>query len=218
MTQHTDDVSAAVERAFSAMDSGTSVDQVIGRGRRLRDRRHKLAGSLVAVAAIAALAVPLSQTMASKPQGPTAQTATAPASSRAKAPGVQVDLAAFSVNTNANGTVSITVRQMNDPAALRKTLAKAGIPAIVQVGQFPPPICGSQATGYQQVSAPGVLVAMNSGASAARGKASVGPGVTIRPSAIPKGATVNFAIMMKGTHPFEIVIAVGKGTPPDCAS
>jgi hypothetical protein len=183
-----------------------------------RCARCRYAGVLVAVAAIATLAVPLSQTTAGRPQRPTAQTATAPASSPAKAPGVQVDLAAFSVNTNANGTVSIAVRQMNDPAALRKTLAKAGIPAIVHVVQLPQPICGSQATGYQTVVAKGVLVAMNSGASAAPGKASAGPGVTIRPAAIPKGATVDFAILMKGTRPSMIVIGVGRGTPPECAS
>ena len=95
---------------------------------------------------------------------------------------------------------------------------KAGIPAIVSVVQHPPLICGSQATGYQAVVAKGVLVAMNSGASAAPGKASMGPGVTIRPAAIPKGATVDFHILMKGGRPSMIVIGVGRGTPPDCAS
>jgi len=155
--------------------------------------------------------LPLSHAAAGGGRHTTAQTSAAPVSSPAKAPGVQVDLAAFSVHTNANGTVSITIRQMSDPAGLRQTLAKAGIPAIVQVVHLPQPVCGSQATAYHTVAAKGVLVAMNSGASA-------GPGITIRPAAIPKGATVDFAILMKGTRPSAIVIAVGKGTPPECAS
>jgi hypothetical protein len=50
-----------------------------------------------------------------------------------------VHLAAFSVDTNPDGTVTvrIPVASMRDPAALQDALRRAGIPAIVRVG----PIC-----------------------------------------------------------------------------
>ena len=122
--------------------------------------------------------------------------------------GVQVDLAAWSVNSNPNGTVSVTVRQMVDPAGLRKTLAKAGIPAVVSVEQLASPstTCDNQGT---KLGMKGVIVATPRTAGA--------PGVTIRPAAIPKGATIGFAVLMKGTRPIYVLIAVFKGTPPTCS-
>jgi len=47
---------------------------------------------------------------------------------------VHVNLAAWSVNTGADGSVTITVRQLLDKAALEKALAAAGIPAVVIFG------------------------------------------------------------------------------------
>jgi hypothetical protein len=47
---------------------------------------------------------------------------------------VHVNLDAWSVNTGANGSVTIAVRQLLDKAALEKALAAAGIPAVVIFG------------------------------------------------------------------------------------
>ena len=44
---------------------------------------------------------------------------------------VNVDLAAWSVHTNTDLTVTVTVRQMRDPDLLRQVLAEAGIRAVV---------------------------------------------------------------------------------------
>ena len=47
---------------------------------------------------------------------------------------VHVNLDAWSVNTGADGSVTITVRQLLDKAELEKALAAAGIPAVVIFG------------------------------------------------------------------------------------
>jgi hypothetical protein len=52
------------------------------------------------------------------------------------APGVHVNLDAWSVNTAANGTVEVTIKQLDNPAALRASLRNAGIPAVVGFGQY----------------------------------------------------------------------------------
>jgi hypothetical protein len=44
---------------------------------------------------------------------------------------VHVHLAAWSVDTNGNGTVTVTVRQLTHAAQLQRALARAGVPAIV---------------------------------------------------------------------------------------
>ena len=44
-----------------------------------------------------------------------------------------VHLAAWSVNTNSNGTVTVTIRQMlGNPAGLQQALARDGVPALVR--------------------------------------------------------------------------------------
>lgn len=50
-----------------------------------------------------------------------------------QAPAVHVHLAAWSVDTNSNGTVTVTIRQMlGNPAGLQQALAKDGVPALVR--------------------------------------------------------------------------------------
>jgi hypothetical protein len=48
---------------------------------------------------------------------------------------VHVNLDAWSVNTTASGQVTVTIRDLKDPALLRQTLAEAGVPAIVTSGE-----------------------------------------------------------------------------------
>jgi len=47
------------------------------------------------------------------------------------APAVHVHLAAWSVGSNSNGTVTVTVRQLTHAGQLQHALAKAGVPAMV---------------------------------------------------------------------------------------
>jgi len=48
---------------------------------------------------------------------------------------VHVNLAAWSVNTNPNGTVTFKLRRISDPTRLEHVLAQAGVPAIVRWGE-----------------------------------------------------------------------------------
>jgi hypothetical protein len=48
---------------------------------------------------------------------------------------VHVNLAAWSVNTNPDGTVTFKVKRMSDPTRLEHVLAQAGVPAIVRFGE-----------------------------------------------------------------------------------
>jgi hypothetical protein len=53
----------------------------------------------------------------------------------ATAGSVHVNLDAWSVNTNSSGLVDVTVRALKDPALLRQTLVRAGVPAEVTFGE-----------------------------------------------------------------------------------
>lgn len=52
-----------------------------------------------------------------------------------QAPAVHVQLAAWSVNTNPDGTVTFTLRNTSQPARLQHVLAEAGVPAMVRWGE-----------------------------------------------------------------------------------
>jgi hypothetical protein len=96
---------------------------------------------------------------------------------------VHVHLAAWSVDTNSNGTVTITVHQLAHTARLQRTLAQAGVPAVVKPRQ----LCG----GLQDQKALDKTGAANN----------EGAGVVIHPAAIPSGTSVLFNIFFSGgTH------------------
>lgn len=93
----------------------TPVEQIISRGRAVRARRRipGLAGALAVVAAAASAVIMLLP--AGHPAG--------------HQPGVQ--LAAWTVVRQAGGTVSVTIRELRDPAGLQSTLRADGVPASV---------------------------------------------------------------------------------------
>jgi hypothetical protein len=63
-------------------------------------------------------------------------TAGHPASRPAQEPAVRVNLAAWSVHKNADGTVTLTIDEMfRQPEKLRQALASAGVPAVVLVNK-----------------------------------------------------------------------------------
>jgi len=99
---------------------------------------------------------------------------------RGPARAVHVHLAAWSVDTNSNGTVTVTVRQLTHAAQLQHALAKAGVPAIVT---FRKECLNTQNQNALQKA--GVML-----------KVSVHPpGEIITPSQIPHGDKLLFSII-----------------------
>jgi hypothetical protein len=94
---------------------------------------------------------------------------------------VHVNLDAWSVNTLSNGKVYIDVRELQNPALLRQTLADAGIPAIVTFGELCTGPAGSDNQYLQQTL----------------GKAEVGgeARLTIDPAGIPRGSELSIGIV-----------------------
>lgn len=98
---------------------------------------------------------------------------------------VHVSLEAWSVSTTANGHVELTVRELRDKALLERTLAEAGVPAIVNFGEFCAPVNVSDnltgTTGSHfwgpPVSIPGDLFAL-----------------TMNPAALPSGAELDIGV------------------------
>jgi hypothetical protein len=90
---------------------------------------------------------------------------------------VHVHLAAWSVDTSGNGTVSVTVHELTHPALLARVLGEAGVPAVVAFNA-------------------GCLTPHNQGALARSGALRTGrAGVVIHPSAIPGHARMLFSVL-----------------------
>jgi hypothetical protein len=104
------------------------------------------------------------------------------------APGaVNVNLAAWSVDTNPNGTVTFKVKRMSDPARLEHMLAKAGVPAIVRFGEN----CRAQGRtlpAHGIVSGPTYVGGPAGRPQWVDGRPYPAWAYTITPSAMPKGA------------------------------
>lgn len=104
----------------------------------------------------------------------------APTGSPTQTGGVHIHLAAFSVETHPDGTVTLTLTQgqLFDPNAVRRALARAGVPAVVTVNS----VCtvpGRPSNGLPQVI---------SGTRSSDGQTVT----TITPSAIPAGEKLSF--------------------------
>ena len=130
------------------------------------------------------------------------------------APGAQAGsarLAGWTVRTNADGTVTVTLRQLMDQAALQQVLAAHGIPAIVHAGVT---MCqeadGDGPPGLQRVvSRPHVAGTYHGWRSLE---------IDIRPAAMPSGSKLLFNIMLDqdgvvGSVGSELIYA---GAPMEC--
>jgi hypothetical protein len=119
-----EEVITAVRDQRNRVHMTTPVEQVISRGRAVRARRRipAVAGALAVAAAVAVLAV----------------THLAPASHQ-PSPQRGVQLAAWTVVRQADGTVRVTIREFTDPAGLQSKLRADSIPASVTfIGQENP--------------------------------------------------------------------------------
>jgi hypothetical protein len=95
-------------------------------------------------------------------------------------PSVHVNLDAWSVNTQSSGLVYVDIRELQEPALLRQTLARVGVPAVVTFGEFCTGASDGSTGSLQQVL----------------GKSPAGGGkITINPQAIPAGEELLIGIV-----------------------
>ena len=156
-----DDLITLVREQRSNVHMDTPVEQIVGRGRALRARRRLpgVAAGALAVAAAATLAV----------------TALQPTGHHA-GPQPPIHLTAWTVTRQADGTITVTVRQLRDPQGLRVTLRADGVPASVTFFGHEPRACQP----YPKMSA--ALMGKVFGGH--------GPPLVIHPAALPSGAGV----------------------------
>jgi hypothetical protein len=139
-----DELIMALQEQRGTVTMTTPVEQIISRGRAVRARRRVpgVAATLgaAAVAAVAvSVALPAGHLAASHPG----------ASHPASGPAVQ--LAAWTVTRQADGSVQVTFREATDPAGLQRTLRADGVPVSVTFTGHqnpacqPYPVSGSQA-------------------------------------------------------------------------
>ncbi len=164
---------AEVRDSLAKAHPSIPANEIIARASRRRTRRW-LAG---AGAACAAIGLTLGLVL--------------PSGSQARP--VHVHLAAWSVNTNPNGTVTFNLLQVSQPARLQRVLAEAGVPARVRWGK----ICLAQGRhvllsteGFVKFSPsktwkdqPGAFFGL-----VGPGKGGLGWSWTINPAKIPSGA------------------------------
>jgi hypothetical protein len=127
------DVLSAARDSLSGVPvaSPPDVETIMARGR-ARRHRHRLipgAAGTAAVAAGAALAV---TTLAPASPHATPQASRRPAATH---------LAAWTVTKLADGNISVTIRELTDPAGLQGTLRADGVPASVTFRNQPNPAC-----------------------------------------------------------------------------
>jgi hypothetical protein len=150
---------------------------------RPRRRPLVLAGVTAAAVAVAASAL----VAAGQPAGSGAPAA------------VHVNLAAWSVNTNPNRSVTFVVKKMADPARLEQVLAAAGVPAIVRFGEN----CRAQGQTlplHGVVSGPTYVGGAAGTPEWVNGRAYPDWAYTITPAAMPSGS--------------KFMISVGPGPDP----
>jgi len=173
-----DTLAAVRDSLTTAKDSLAGVHKntpadVIAREGRARRRRHALASLAGATAAVAGIALAI--TALAGPGHPTSQSGSPARHTDA------VRLAAWTVAKQANGDITVTVRQLSDPSGLQRTLRADGVPASVTSVTSPAPSCHP----YPMTQA---LLA-----SVYPGQKTTGAGttvLTIDPSALPSGAGV----------------------------
>jgi hypothetical protein len=176
-----DDVICQLRESFSGLSMDTPVEQVLARSHARRRRQlSALTAGVAATTAGAAAAITLTL------GGP------APARSGNPPPASQtpVKLAAFSVTSGPGGSTRLTLHkgrryQGLDPAAVRRALARRGIPALVTVGTFCRPATAAGAGPNEVIHAPAP-------ASAPAGAG--GPAVVINGQKMPPGTKMSIGL------------------------
>jgi hypothetical protein len=102
----------------------------------------------------------------------------------------RIQLAAWVVVRQPGGIIHVTIRELRDPAGLEAALRADGVPASVSFGNGQQTACQSYPGGGFMTSASPALI----------NSVFPGPGVSIRPSALPSGTGVLLAFYQT-SHP-----------------
>ena len=134
-----DELITALREQRGTVTMTTPVEQIISRGRAVRARR-RVPGVAAAVGAAAAVAFAVGVALpAGHPSAGHPSASHPSASHPASGPGVQ--LTAWTVTRQADGTIKVTFREATDPAGLQRTLRADGVPASVTFTGQQNPAC-----------------------------------------------------------------------------
>jgi hypothetical protein len=165
-----DELTTAVKSSFEDVRMNIPTEQIVIRSRAIRARRW-VPGMAAVAAGVAAAAFAASALLPGHPASPQ--------------PGIQ--LTAWTVVEQTDGTVNVTIRELRDPAGLQRKLRADGVPANVIFGD-PANVQSSACQSYggdpELVSK---VVTPSSAPGQPRGNAVV---MAIHPSALPSGAGV----------------------------
>jgi hypothetical protein len=154
----------AVRESVAEVHTATPVEQILSRGRVVRARRRISAlAAVLAAAAVAAVAV-------------TVLPASHPAANQ---PGVR--LAAWTVARRPDGDITVTIRELYNPAGLQRELRADGVPAVVtfHAAQRYPSSCQVYPASQALLSKVFPLDVRDPSV-----------GIMVRPSALPTGAAM----------------------------
>ena len=191
-----DELMTTVRDSFSGIHSATPLEQIVRRSHTVRVRRR-----LPGVAGVLALAAGAAVAAATLLGG---QQPSRPITAR---------LAAWTVTKQGDGTITVTIRQLHDPAGLQRTLRADGVPVSVTFFGRPNPACRSyparpgqprgegQGQTITQPIAPGVK---SSADAIARFASLTNASLIIDPSDLPKGAGLQVGTGLVDPHFFRI--------------
>ena len=192
MNQH-DDVMRQVRDSFSELYMDVPVEKVLARSR-VR-RRRRLSGLMAAAATTTGMAVAIPLSLGGS-QPAHSQSSPSPTPGSAQ-------LAAFSLTSGPGGSTTLVVRKgaqsQLDATALRRALARRGIPALVTVGTF----CRSTAVGQANL---GQVLHESSRAD--------GSAMVIDGSAMPRGTRLSIGLFPQYTR----MLLIKDGSRLSCGS
>jgi hypothetical protein len=173
---------AKVRDSLGEAHPSIPASEIIARARRRRVRRRLIPGLTAALALAAGTAVAV----------PALLPAGHPASHQPR-----VRLAAWTVVQQPGGIIHVTIRELHDPAGLQAALRADGVPASVSFGNGQQTACRPYPGGGFMTSANPALI----------NGVFPGPGINIRPSALPAGTGVLLAFLER-SQPGVPVIAL----------
>jgi len=189
-----DELITALREQRDKVPMNTPVEQIISRGRAVRARR-RVPGVAAALGAAAAVAFAVSAAL--------------PASHPASGPGAQ--LAAWTVASQADGSIRVTIRELRDPAGLQRRLRADGVPASVTFTGQQNPACQGYPGGGSQSQRRHLLSSVATGP--ARGR----DAMVIHPSALPSGAGLQIYALFRRSWPpgsFQVDVGLVQASPP----
>lgn len=157
----------------------------------IRRRLPLLAAATLAAGAAVAVAV-IASAGQQAPRGEPAQNGT-PGPRLGPVPAASAKLAAWTVTENQDGTVKVTIREMDDPSGLQEKLQADGVRVVVTASLAPPAACHEWRAGNYRMGDRVLWDLNRTGLPSADGTE-----FFIRPSAIPAGALLWLGISQTG--------------------